>query len=263
MLSVPLCLCASLPPPYRPGVPEAPEPEPDDFQQGRVVRELRPTQRDPGRVTVRVGWPAAGGRRASKGKVVATLPVERAQELGLAPDLPWTQELAEAVTRTAGHDKAFRSACNRIGSRAMSRGMLEDRLRRAGHADAAVASAADRMEAMGLLDDAEFARALLRETLRGRPAGERLLRQKLTQKRVPREVADAVLAEHRADRRERADAGEDVDAAAVAYAVKKAAVPSMQRLDPQARRRRIQGQLARRGFGFEVIDRALREALPG
>ena len=226
-----------------------------------MIRELRPTQRDPGRVTVRVGWPASEGRRASKGKVVATLPVERAQELGLTRDLPWTQELAEVVTRTAGHDKAFRSACNRIGSRAMSRGMLVDRLRRAGHADEAVASAMDRMEQLRLLDDAEFARALVRETLRGRPAGERLLRQKLAEKRVPRDVADAVLAEHREDRRERADAGEDVDAAAVAFAVKKAGVPSMQKLDPQARRRRLQGQLARRGFDFEVIDRALREAL--
>ena len=237
--------------------------EPAEFEVGRVIRELRPTQRDPGRVTVRVGWPAAEGRRASKGKVMATLPVERARELGLERELPWTRELEELVTRTAGHDKAFRSACNRIGSRAMSRGMLVDRLRRAGHEDEAVASAMDRMEQLRLLDDAEFGRALVRETLRGRPAGERLLRQKLMEKRVPREVADMVLAEHRDDRQERQDAGEDVDAEAVAFAVKKASVPSMQKLDPQARRRRLQGQLARRGFSFEVIDRALREALGG
>ncbi|BAM05359.1 regulatory protein RecX [Phycisphaera mikurensis NBRC 102666] len=228
---------------------------------GRVIRELRPTQRDPGRVTVRVGWPAAEGRRASKGRVVATLPVERAQELRLEPDLAWTAALAEAVTRAAGHDRAFRSACNRIGSRAMSRGMLADRLRRAGHEPEAVGSALDRVGRLGLLDDAAFARALVRETLRAKPAGERLLRQKLMEKRVPRGVADAVLAEHRDDRKQRAEAGEDVDAEAIAFAVKKASTPSMQRLDPQARRRRLQGQLARRGFGFGVIDRALREAL--
>lgn len=243
-------------------MPAAPAAE-EAFEEGRVIRELRPTQRDPGRVTVRVGWPAREGRRASKGRVVATLPVERATELGLVRDLPWTLELAERVTRTAGHDKAFRSACNRIGSRAMSRGMLVDRLRRAGHADEAVASALDRMEQLRLLDDAEFGRALIRETLRGRPAGERLLRQKLMEKRVPRDIADHLLAEHREERRERRDAGEDVDAEAVAFAVKKASVPSMQRLDGQARRRRLHGQLARRGFSFEVIDRALREALSG
>ena len=237
--------------------------EPEAFAEGREVRELRPTQRDPGRVTVRVGWPAREGRKASKGRVVATLPLERARELGLERGTPWTQELEALVTRTAGHDKAFRSACNRIGSRAMSRGMLADRLKRAGHSEEAVASALERMDALGLLDDAAFARSLVRETLRAKPAGERLLRQKLFQKRVPPEVADAVLAELREDRRERADAGEDVDAEAVAFAVKKASVPSMRRLDPPARRRRLQGQLARRGFSFAVIDRALREALGG
>ena len=248
---------------YRERVQRTSDPKEAAFEEGREVRELRPTQRDPGRVTVRVAFPAAPGRRASRGRVVATLPADRAAELGLRPGVTWTQQLAEAVTRTAGHDAAFRSACNRIGSRAMSRGMLEDRLKRAKHEPEAVASALDRVAALGLLDDAAFARSLVRETLRAKPAGVRLLRQKLVQKRVPREVIDAVLAEHRQERRERADAGEDVDAEAVGFARKRALAPSMQRLDPQVRRRRLQGQLARRGFDFEVIDRALREAVPG
>jgi len=141
------------------------------------VTAVRPTARDPARVTVRVG-----------GRVAATLPAARAQAAGAVVGAAWTAALAARVADAAGADKAYRQALHRLGRRAMSRRELDRKLERLGHPSGARAEALDRLTGLGYLDDAAYGRSLLRELTLRKPAGPRLLRQKLYEKGLAREL---------------------------------------------------------------------------
>ncbi|MEM9881723.1 MAG: regulatory protein RecX [Planctomycetota bacterium] len=206
---------------------------------GGVITALRPTQRDPMRVTVKVG-------RRSVGTLAQTL----ADGLGLRPGVVWTEALAASLDDALAYDKAWRAATRGLARRAMSSGMVRQKLRRLDPpADAAtVDRVLERLVELGLLDDEAFGRALIRDVTRAKPAGPALLRQKLYAKGLDQGVIDRLVAEATADDEAQADA-------AVAFARKRAA--SMRKLDAATRDRRLYGQLARRGFTPDDIRRAM------
>lgn len=214
------------------------------------IKAIVPTQRDPNRMTIRVA--AAPGR---KGRVVATLNARAIHELGLAVGMRWDDALAERIAEAATYDKAFRSAMNRLAKRAMSQGMLHDKLRQAGHGQQIRDAVMQRLDKLGLIDDEAFGRALIAETTRAKPAGPRLLRQKLFQKRLDEALINRLLAEH-ADTTAKL---EDPHAEAIAFAQKRARL--LARFDAATRRRRLYGQLARRGFDTDTITAAMNAAL--
>ncbi len=234
-----------------------PAPLPDDA----VILAIKPTQRDPNRATVRVGSPTpthAGKPR--KGRVVVTLYRSAIESLGLRVGDPWDQAIAERIAAAGDQDKAFRAASSRLARRAMSAGMIDQKLRELGYATDVREQVLARLDKLGLLDDAAYGRALIRETTRSKPAGPRLLRQKLMAKRLDGSLIDALLAEHVAQREADAhDTGDDPDAGAIAFARKRAA--SLARYEPEVRRRRLYGQLARRGFDLDTVRRAMDAAL--
>ncbi len=207
------------------------------------ISALRPTNRDPNRSTVKVD-----------GKAVGTLANQLIADLDLKIGSPWTDDLAERVGGAVVYDKAFRAATSRLARRAMSRGMLRQKLRTVKEPapPEVIERVLDRLTELGFLDDRAFGEALIRETTRSKPAGPMLLRQKLMQKGVDRELIDGLVADATDDREEQADG-------ATAFALKK--VRSMQRLDPAARKRRLYGQLARRGFAPDAIRAAMAAAL--
>ena len=208
---------------------------------GGVVTAVRPTKRDPMRVTVRVA-----------GRVVVTLPREQADELGIGEGIEWTAALAEHADQAAAMDKARRDALTRLNRRALSRRELARKLRQKGHTDAAIEPVLDRLTEVGLLDDAAFGRALIRDLRARKPAGPRLLKSKLFQKGLDGKLIDELIAEV-------SDADDDV-AAATRLARQRAR--SLARYDEKTRTRRLWGALARRGFDTDVIRQAL-DALGG
>ncbi len=216
---------------------------------GLRIVAIKPTQRDANRATVRV---AAGPER--KGRVVVTLNVRRIAELGLAVGQVWDEALEARVADTALFDKAMRQAMNRISSRPMSRRALDRKLRDKEHAEPVRVAVLDRLEELGLLDDLAYARMLVRDLQLRKPAGPALLKSKLYEKGIDARLIDQVVGEATSDTRNQLDAAMDL-------ARKKSA--SMARLDPAVRRRRLYGQLARRGFSpdtlREVMERIARE----
>jgi regulatory protein len=106
----------------------------------------------------------------------------------------------------------------------------------------------ERLSELDLLDDRAFGRALIRELTRAKPAGPNLLKQKLYAKGLDRQLIDELVADATADLDEQADG-------ATAFARKKAR--SMQHLDPDQQKRRLYGQLARRGFTPDAIRTAM------
>ncbi len=202
------------------------------------ITAIKPTQRNPGRLTVRVGR-----------KVVATLPLGKIETLGLQVGQMWDDALAAKVAQAAVYDKALRQAMNRLNRRAMSRRDLDKKLKELEYETPVRDQVLDRLTELNYLDDEAYGQALVESTLRRKPAGPQLLRQKLYQKGLDRSLIEKLVGE--------ATDAQDLAPGAVELARKK--LQSMQRLEAETRRRRIYGLLARRGFNPDTISSVMSE----
>nr|WP_268248142.1 regulatory protein RecX [Flavimobilis marinus] len=108
----------------------------------------------------------------------------------------------------------------------------------------------DRFTEVGLIDDAELARTLVRTRVAERHLSRRALAVELRRKGIADDDARAAL--ERIDD----DLQEETARAFVASRIRRASS-----LDPVTRSRRLVGALARKGYSAEVATRVVREAL--
>jgi regulatory protein len=202
------------------------------------ITAIKPTQRDPKRVTVRVGR-----------KVMGTLPISKVHELGLEVGQVWDDALAERVAQAGAFDKALRQAMNRLNRRALSRRDLGQKLHGLGYDEPVREAVLDRLTELKFIDDEVYGRALIDATMRRKPAGPQLLRQKLYQKGIDRSLIERLVSE--------ATDAQDLAPGAVELARKK--LRTLQRVDPETRKRRLYGLLARRGFNPDTISSVMAE----
>ena len=142
---------------------------------------------------------------------------------------------------------------------------MVERLIAAGYPEVHVVSAADRLEAVGIIDDERLARSLVESRDRARQRGDRALAAELRRRGVPEDLAARVLAE-RADAAESAAPlrGGHVPLSAeerAAYAA--AAKVRLRRGDARAEVQRVAQALARRGFPAALSWRIARERVDG
>lgn len=204
------------------------------------ITALTPSRRDPDRITVRAGR-----------RVLATLPRKRVEAMGLTIGQAVDEALAETLAAEGTREKALTVAWRMINRRALSRWEVTDRLQRRGYEAATSQAAADRLVELGAVDDRELGRALLREMQRSKPAGVPLMVQRLRQRGLSEPLARELA--------EEASSAADPVETAVAFIQRKAA--AMARLDPVTRKRRLWGQLARRGLDSQTIEQALDRVL--
>jgi regulatory protein len=202
------------------------------------ITAIVPTQRDSQRATVKV-----------EGQAVATLSQKRIAQLGLDIGLPWDDALAEQVEAAAAFDKAMMHAMNGLSRRAMSEVEVKQKLKQKGHPESIVAQVTDRLHELELLDDEAFGRSLIRDLQNRQPAGPRLMKQKLAQKGL-----DGVLIDQLVD-----EALQATDPVEDALAVARKRLPRLQGLNAATRKRRLYGQLARRGFTPETLDQVMNQ----
>ncbi len=146
---------------------------------------------------------------------------------------------------------ACREAALRLLERTRrTRSDLARRLAERGFDPATVESVLGRLGDVGLVDDAEYARAFLAGRWGRRPSGWKRLQQELR----ARGVTDADVREARALIEEREGAVDELSAARRLVAQ---AGPRYAKLEPRARAQRLWALLARRGFDSDVIRRAL------
>lgn len=102
----------------------------------------------------------------------------------------------------------------------------------------------------GLLDDAKFAKMWIENRINLKPTGKARLKQELKEKGVSEfDVDDAISA----------TSGFDESASATELAIKKAS--QLKGLDEVTIKRRLYGYLQRRGFSFDIVSKAVREAM--
>lgn len=147
-------------------------------------------------------------------------------------------------------DAAREAALKLLERSRRTRTDLARRLADRGFAPATVELVLDRLAAVGLVDDTEYARSFLAGRLGKRAAGWRRLQMQLRAKGV----GDGAMAEARARIEEREGPTDELEAAR--RVVSQASV-RYARLEPQVRRQRLYALLARRGFDGETIRRAL------
>jgi regulatory protein len=134
---------------------------------------------------------------------------------------------------------------------------LRARLTRSGYPVGLVEATTDRLIELGLLDDEAYARGWLESRDRGRPRGERVLRQELRLRGVPGDLAAAALDERRAAG---AAAGKEsepgsADETAAINLLERRAAALARVADPRVRRQRAYALLARNGFDPDVAGR--------
>lgn len=206
-----------------------------------LVSALRPDPRLPGCVIVEID-----------GARLASLPIEIVVELGLVSGAELAPDHYEALLEAARVEAARRVALRMLSIRAHAVQDLARKLRDRNHEPQAVKVALERLEAAGVLNDAEFARHFARVRAPKGHGPSRLVHDLLS-RGVERVVAERAVAE--------VAAAESFDPESAARRLAEKRVVSLKTLARPMRRRRILAYLARRGFRGMVIRQMVEEML--
>ncbi|MFR3653455.1 MAG: regulatory protein RecX [Dysosmobacter welbionis] len=142
----------------------------------------------------------------------------------------------EQLKKAASVSDVKATAADLIGKRAMSRRDLERKLQEKGASQAEARYAAEWLEAIGAINDAEYAAVLVRHCA-DLGYGPARMREKLREKGVPRELWDEAL-DHAAD------SADQIDRFLTAKL--------RGRAPEEAEKRRLTSALLRRGFAWEI-----------
>jgi regulatory protein len=147
---------------------------------------------------------------------------------------------------------ARNAALRLLAVRPRSEHEILDRLREKEFDERTIAATLGELRAAGLVNDAEFARSFIRNTLTLRPLGELQLRRKLLLLGVPRAVVDDAV-------------GETLTGIDMVDVARQTALAYQRRLqhspapdDPRKTRSKISSHLARRGYSWSTISTVLK-----
>ena len=201
---------------------------------------------EPGERIGAIDAPASNAslRRIRVGRrIVATLPVDAVDALGIAIGDVWTERLAATLQQAMAEHTVRRHAQRLLKRRPYSRSELIDRLMRKEPDRAMAKRIANEMMAAGAIDDEAYARAVAVSVADRGPVSVTYLKHKLRQRGIPPELAQRVASETL----------EETDVVETAVAFAAARLPSMSSQPPDVAARRIWSALARRGLDAETI----------
>ena len=161
-------------------------------------------------------------------------------DFGLRPGDDLDARRLGQLKEAAGVSNVKAAAADLVGKRAMSRHDLERKLQEKGASQAEARYAAEWLEAIGALNDADYAAILVRHCA-GLGYGPARIREKLREKGVPRELWDEALDQA-------GDSAEQVD--------RFLAAKLRGRTPEEAEKRRLTSALLRRGFSWGDIREA-------
>lgn len=195
-------------------------------------------------------------RRRERGRFI--IAIAGAPAFSLSEDILFRSGLqigdeldSPAIARLLADDeisRATEAALNFLAYRARSEQEVRDRLKRGAFSPEAIDTTITRLNDWRYLDDADFARRWVESRARGKPRGQRLLQQELRQKGIDAETSKQAIAEA------------DLDEVSAATDLARKRLNTMTGEDPAAIKRKISAYLARRGYGFDVVRKALERA---
>ncbi|HWA07611.1 MAG TPA: RecX family transcriptional regulator [Ignavibacteria bacterium] len=102
---------------------------------------------------------------------------------------------------------------------------------------------------LGLINDEEFAKQLITEKIKNKPAGRRLLQQKLFEKGISKQVSETAIEKYLTDEDEKK----------MALKIYSKLKPKLKGLEKQKAKQKIYETLARKGFEYDIINEIIRE----
>ncbi len=151
------------------------------------------------------------------------------------------EQIWEQLRESASLSHVKGKAADLIGRRAMSRATLEKKLREKGASEAETRYAAEWLEAIGAINDAEYAALLVRHCA-DRGYGPARVREKLYEKGIPRELWEEAL-------ETMPDPAEQIDR----FLQEKL----RGRIPDEKEKKRLSDALLRRGFGWGDVKAGL------
>lgn len=213
----------------------------DEAGAPAIITAVTANKRDPNLCDVRVG-----DRR------VASLRRASVEAIGLKAGLPWNSAVAAATKSAISAERAHRDAMMLLSRRPYSKVELAARLAKRGHDADVVARIVAEAERDGWLDERAYARDIVRGAISRKPAGRKLIEQKLRKRGVAFDAAQAAVreaAKHQDDRQS-------------AYELGRRRLATMGCAAPHTALRRVAGLLARRGFEEDAVEAALERLRP-
>ena len=169
-----------------------------------------------------------------------TVTVAQVADFGLRPGRAFDEAEFGLLTDSASLTAAKQKALEALARRPLSRREVTDRLDRKGVREDVAEEAADWLERMGYVDDAEYAGQIARHYA-AKGYGPGRVREELAKRGVPREHGDAAL-------EQMPDTGDAVDRF----------LRTKLRGDPDRKeKKRVADALLRRGFSWEEIRSAM------
>ena len=189
------------------------------------------------------------------GEFVAGVSDETLLRLGLRPGDEIDPDKLETLQATEELLNAKRAALRFLSYRLRTVREVRDKLRENEFGDEVISKTVYDLEQTGLLNDKEFARTYIRDTLAIRPSGKYLLKRRLLLLGLDKSLVDEVLNESLEN--------ESQESAALEAARKfmKKANALQRRKDPLKIRNRLVNFLSRRGFTWDVTTKTVKEVL--
>jgi regulatory protein len=172
------------------------------------------------------------------GRFALALRLDLAAERDVRPGRALSQDELSALADEEGRRSAFEAAVRLLSARPRSERELRDRLRQRGFTREATESAARRLQELGYLDDAAFARFWTESRQAFRPRSRRMVTGELRRKGVAMETAEEATA--------------TISDEEAAYAAAGRRMRMFAGLEYQPFRERLGAFLTRRGFSYEV-----------
>ncbi len=132
--------------------------------------------------------------------------------------------------------------------RAKSKGELLAHLKKRGVEDEVASATIYKLMQNGLINDAEFAKAWTQSRHNAKKLSKRIIAGELRTRGVDQSAIDEAL-----------DEIDDESEYRTAFSLAMKKYSTMSRMEPEVQIRRIQSLLQRKGFGFGVIGRVIRE----
>jgi regulatory protein len=159
-----------------------------------------------------------------------------------------TEAVSSAGSANDAHSEARNIVLNQLNFMPRSRKELETTLAKR-HVEPDVAkSVLDRFEEIGMVDDTAYAELLVRSRCNTKRVSRTVLRQQLRQKGVDQEIIEDALM---------VITEEDELRMATELVEKK--LRAMSNLEPEVRKRRLFGLLARKGYGTQIALRVIND----
>ena len=171
-------------------------------------------------------------------------------KLGLRVGLAIEPEVLRKLIEADEGLRAKNCALALLSDQSYSKNQMIYQLRQSGFGAEAIDRAVEDLEQLGHIKDEDFAKRWVARRQRSKPKGKRMLAHELANQRIDRTTVDRVLAD--------IDHSEETDTA-LELARKQA--KRYQSLQPEVAKRRLQGFLLRRGFGYETIQSVIGRVL--